>query len=355
MNTLRIKHTTAWLAGLIASVALAQAAQTAAVATTTTVSQATTTASQTTATAATAKPAETAKAEEQAPAKPEKGAPLPLHTIEGTGGVLITPVAYLVNPGPAGTKFGLPAASITYVNAQQKNVTSLVVTETLYERVELGFAASRFGTGNLQTYVDQGTGIDIGTSDVWLYNLNLRANVIKENAFDVPVPAITFAVQGKINDGIQGISDALANGGVPDGLGYIGYDKNWGVDFVITATKAFEPIKGHPLILSIGGRASQGAQLGYLGFGNDYFFTAEGNVIFGITDRLLLAFEYRQKHNPYNENLAPYIGTENNWFTVGLAYVLSNHATLTVGYGNFGQVINTQENAAWAVALKYEL
>ena len=29
----------------------------------------------------------------------EKGPPLPLHTIDGVGGVVITPIAYLVNPG----------------------------------------------------------------------------------------------------------------------------------------------------------------------------------------------------------------------------------------------------------------
>lgn len=32
---------------------------------------------------------------------PGDGPPLPVHTIEGGGGAAITPIAYLVNPGPA--------------------------------------------------------------------------------------------------------------------------------------------------------------------------------------------------------------------------------------------------------------
>ena len=304
-------------------------------------------------TTSTAKAVETKTEKETQAAPKEKGAPLPLHTIEGYGGVLITPIAYLVNPNPNGD-IGLPSVSVTYVNARQKNVTSLSVTETLYGRVELGFAASRFGTGSLESQVLGATGIDIGSNDVWLYNFNARTLILKENDFDTNwVPALTFAVQGKYNGNIQDISNALAAAGVPQGLGYIGYGRDYGVDFVLTASKAFD-IYGHPLIFSVGGRASDAAQLGYLGFGGGYNVTVEGNVVFGVTNWLLLAFEYRQKPNPYNQNLSPLIGGENDWWTIGAAFILDKHTTLTAGYGHFGQVLNTQENAAWAVALKYE-
>ena len=47
----------------------------------------------------------------RAPAAPaaQKGPPLPFHVIEGYGGGGITPIAYLVNPGPEGCFWGKPA------------------------------------------------------------------------------------------------------------------------------------------------------------------------------------------------------------------------------------------------------
>lgn len=279
--------------------------------------------------------------------RPEKGAPLPLHTIEGTGGVLITPLAYLVNPGPEGTKLALPSVSTTYVNAHQKNVTSLSVTESAFGRVEFGFGASKFGTGTLGTDVLDATGVDIGRDNVWLYNTNVKVLALKENSYGAPLPAVSFGVHGKFNDGINDIDSKL--GGA---LKSIGYHRDYGVDFTLTATKSFD-VGGHPLIISLGGRASQAAQLGYLGFSDDYKFTFEGNIVFGVTDRVFLAFEYRQKPNPYGK-INGLIGKENDWWTIGTAFILDKHTTLTVGYGHFGQVLNTKENAAWATSLKYE-
>ena len=121
----------------------------------------------------------------------EKGAPLPLHTIEGSGGVLITPLAYLTNPGDPSKDYSLPSLSATYVNARQKSVTSLSVTETLFQRVELGFGASRFDTGSLRSDVLTYAGANTGTDDVWLFNLNARFLALKEGEFDLPLPAIT--------------------------------------------------------------------------------------------------------------------------------------------------------------------
>ena len=281
----------------------------------------------------------------------EKGAPLPLHTIEGSGGVLITPRAYLTNPGDPAKDYSLPSLSATYVNARQKSVTSLSVSETLFQRVELGFGASRFDTGSLRSDVLTYAGANTGTDDVWLFNLNARFLALKEGEFNLPLPAITVGVHGKYNDGIGGINRNL--GGLLD---TIGYRRDYGVDFTVTATKSFS-IYGHPLILTVGGRASQGAQLGYLGFGGSYKFTVEGSVVFGVTDWLFVAAEYRQKPDPYSRVSAggkTLIGGEDDWWTVGAAFLLDKHTTLTVGYGHFGRLLNTKENTAWAVSLKYE-
>ena len=78
-------------------------------------------------------------------AAPGKAPPLPLHTIEGVGGCLIVPVAYLVNPGPEGTIFGMPSVSFTYINTSNtKSMQVFAVTQTFFRRIELGYALARF-------------------------------------------------------------------------------------------------------------------------------------------------------------------------------------------------------------------
>lgn len=284
----------------------------------------------------------------------EKAPPLPLHTIEGVGGVVITPIAYLVNPGPEGTTLGLPSASVTYVKANTKNVESAVLSETLFGRLELSYAPSRFGVGNLVDDVRGATGIGI-SDDVVLHNLNARVLVLKENSFDIPVPAVTVGAQYKYNDGINDIDKQLFGA-----LSSIGYKDNSGVDFVVTATKAFPNVFGRPLILSAGVRLSEASNLGYLGFGDDYKATFEGNIVYLVTDWLALATEFRGKASQYDSIANPakkgsfLVGKEDNWWTVGAAFILNPHATVTVGYGNFGQLLNTTEDKGLAVAAKYE-
>lgn len=268
------------------------------------------------------------------------------------GGVVLTPIAYLVNPGAEGTEIGLPSIGATYVNARQKNVESFGITETLFTRVELGYNASRFGTGSLQSDVLAYAGANIERNDVWLHTLNARVNVIRENGFDTKfLPAITLGAHFKYNDGISEINKNL--GGL---LTNIGYNRDWGVEFTATASKTFV-VYGHPLIFSITGRATDAANLGYTGYSGKSEFSAEGNVVFGITDWLFAAFEYRQKINQFHEVYAggkELIGNENDWWTVGLAAVVSPHLTLTAGYGHLGTVLNTRENTAWAASIKYE-
>ena len=279
----------------------------------------------------------------------EKAAPLPLHTIEGVGGIVITPVAYLVNPGPAGTTFGLPSISATYVNAGHKNVETAAITETLFGRLELGYGASRFGVGSLVDDVNSATnGVVNIRDDVYLHNINARVLALPEGSFGLPLPAVTLGASYKNNQGIAEINRQL--GGALTG---IGYRHNDGVDFTLTATKAFPHVFGRPLLVTTGLRLSEAAQLGYLGFGDRYRATFEGNVAYGITKWLWLAGEFRQKANPYQQ-IGELVQREDNWWTVGAAFVINPHATVTVGWGHFGPVLNTDENKAIAVQAKYE-
>ena len=288
------------------------------------------------------------------PPTEEKAPPLPLHTIEGVGGIVITPVAYLVNPGPTGTTFGLPSTSVTYVKANTKNVESAAITETLFGRVELGYAASRFGVGNLVNDVKDVTGIGID-NHVVVHNFNARVLALPEGSFGLPLPAVTLGAAYKYNEGIGDINKQLFGA-----LNKIGFKRGDSVDFTLTATKAFPKVFGHPLLVTAGLRESEAEQLGYLGFGDNYRLTFEGNVAYGITNWLWLAGEFRGKANAYQQIANPLqngrylIDREDNWWTVGTAFVLNPHATVTVGWGHFGPLLNTTENKGLAVQAKYE-
>ena len=291
------------------------------------------------------------KAEELQP-PPEKGAPLPLHSIEGVGGLIITPMAYLVNPGAPGTTIGKPSVSATYINARKKNVESVGITETFFGRIETGYAVSRFGTGTLRDSIKSVGLPDIGRDDVYLHNFNVRGLLLPENSFGQPLPAITAGAHFKVNSGISDINDRL--GGA---LSTIGYKRDYGVDYTLTASKTFASVFGRPLIVSLGLRASEGSQLGYVGFGDTYHVTVEGNVTYLITNNIGLAYEYRQKPDTFggiNAGGKTLVGREQDWQTVGLAYVFNPHATLAVGYGYLGNVLDTNEKAAFAIQGKYE-
>lgn len=284
-------------------------------------------------------------------AEDTKGPPLPFHTIEGVGGGAITPMAYLVNPAAEEKVFGKPAVAASYVGLGSKNLDALTITENLWGRIELGFAADRLGLGTLPGAIQTATDQDIERSDVWLYHFNIRGLVVKENHNDIMwMPAITIGADFKTNEGIRSINQKL--GGA---LETIGYARENGTDFTVTATKTLPTaFFGKPLILTGGVRASQGADLGFLGFSDTYKGTFEGSVAILPFDKWLFAYEFRQKSNPYSLGLSPLIGDEDNWHAFDVAYIMNKHTTLVAGAGIFGNLANTSANNAWWLQLKYE-
>lgn len=283
----------------------------------------------------------------------EKGPPLPFHTIEGVGGGAITPMAYLVNPPGECEVWGKPAVAFSYVGLGSKNLDAFTVTENLWGRIEFGFAANRLGLGTLPGAIQANTPghIDIERGDVWLYHFNLRGLVLKENYNEINfLPAVTIGADFKTNQGIRDINARL-NGA----LNTIGYARENGTDFTLTATKNLPTaFFGKPLIATAGLRESQGANLGLLGFSNTYKTTFEGSVAILPFDKWLFAYEFRQKSSPYTLGLAPLIGDEDNWHAFDAAYIISKHSTLVAGYGIFGTLANADANSAWWLQLKYE-
>jgi len=277
---------------------------------------------------------------------PKKGLPLPLHNIEGVGGAPLTPMAYLVNPGPAGTNVPLPSASYSFLKAGRKTLQVFGVTETLWKRIEIGYAFLGLGLGDFPDKVERATGVDIGDDDVHMHEFNIRGLLIEESAY---CPAVTAGAQFKRNDDVQGINSRLGGG-----VRALGMDRSNGTDFTITMSKTFGDLAfGRPVIVTGGMRFAQGAQLGLLGFDDCYRFTGEGSVVCLVTDWFALGYEYRQKKNPYRR-LGNLVGKEDAWQAIFFAFILSDRCTLAGGWGDLGNLANGTEDQAWALQFKYE-
>ena len=306
-----------------------------------------------------ATPDQQAAAATEQPAAPpadDKGPPLPFHTIEGYGGGAITPFAYLVNPGKEECLWGKPAGALTFINAGQKDLAAITVSETLFGRVELSYGGDRLGLGTLPADIKNAGGPMLDESAVWLHNFNIRALLVKENdcLFGFKAPAITAGIHFKYNSGIEHIDQEL--GGA---LQNIGYRRSSGEDFTLTMTKTFpELLLCRPVIASAGLRLSEGANLGFLGFGDTYHATFEGNVAWLPFDKVMVAYEFRQKTSPYgtipNGTGGYLIGGEDNWHAFDLALIPNKHSTIVAGWGIFGNLANTRADNSWFLQYKYE-
>jgi len=284
---------------------------------------------------------------EEAP--PEKGAPLPLHEIEGNGGVLTTLSAYIVNPPRNGEPVGRPAIGGGFISlGAGRALVPATVTWSPWERIELGYGFDWYALGSLTGAIHNATGISLGTTSVSLHNFNARFQFIKENDWGQKwLPAITGGVHYKVNSGINSINNQLGGALTTIGLGY-----NQGVDFTLYASKLLTFLP-RPVLINAGGRATRGAELGLLGFSQDYSFLFEGNVAIFLTDWLILAGEYRQQ--PHNYTPIPgVVNKSGDWWTVDLAWIVNKHLTIAGGYGYFGEVGNQNAPGVWGLTAKYE-
>lgn len=283
---------------------------------------------------------------QNAPAAQE-GPPLPLHAVEGYGGVLTTYSAYLVNPG--NNAVGLPSVGGIFVLMNhERSLSSLTLTETLCGRLELGYGFNSLALGDLPDDIQDATGVGIGDDNVMMNNFNARILMLKEGEFGAKwVPALTAGAHYKSNATVDDIDDELG-GALTD----IGIDDSEGVDFTLYASKMITALP-RPVLVNAGVRATKGAHLGLLGFTDEYKFVAEGNVAVLATDRLIVAAEYRQKPNEYT-SIPGLIDEEDDWWTAALGYVVNSHFTVALGYGHFGDLLNHPANDSFGLALKYE-
>jgi hypothetical protein len=284
-----------------------------------------------------------------AAAPAEKAPPLPLHQIEGNGGIFSTLSAYIVNPPRHGELLGRPSFGFAYVDiGHGDNLEALTVTESPWKRLELGYGWDRLGLGDLPLAIKDATTVSISRSDVQLHNFNARLQLLTEGEFDQQwIPALTFGAHYKYNDGIHQIDNDL--GGA---LSAAGLAHHAGTDFTLYASKLFTQTP-RPVLVELGGRATEGVWNGLGGFTSSYNFLFEGNVVVFVTGNLALAAEYRQQPDDYKP-IGNLVKAEGDWWTIDAAYVVNNHLTVAAGYGHFGNVLNHEANGVWGITTKWE-
>ena len=284
--------------------------------------------------------------------KPKSAPPLPTHCVHGYSGVFITPTAYLANPAAEGEFWGKPSVSATAAFMKHKDYQSFAVTENILGKIELGYALERIGLGDWPSEVRK-AGLPSVDDEVFVHNFNIRYNFLPEGSFDTDwMPAMTIGTHFKWNDGLSTINSQL--GGACDDLGA---DHSFGTEFTLTASKTITGLLPNPMILSAGIRNSDAIHTGLLGFAGERETTIEGSIIYFLSDKLLIATEYRQKSDLLDQCTVggkDLIKAENDWWDICLAYVLNDRTTIAGGYANFGNVLNDREDNVWALQIKHE-
>jgi len=292
--------------------------------------------------------AETESADEPAP--PGKLPPLPVHTIEGVGGCSIVPMAYVCNPG-CDTSCSRPSVAYTHMNISNKKFHGVSITQVFFEQIEFGYAYNHMDVGSFYSQVKKAMpGASMGHDNVQLHHFNLRWMFLAENSFDCEfIPAVTAGIHFKYNSRIDRIDKNLGRG-----LSGLGYDKPFGIDWTLTATKMIiDPVFNRPLIITVGLRLSRAAQLGLFGFGDDYRASFEGSVVYWAFDHVLFAYEFRQKQEPYH-GIPGVLYQEDSWQGFCVAFLVDNHLTIAGVVGLLGDVGNTEDAIALGIQAKYE-
>ena len=282
----------------------------------------------------------------------ERGGPcLPLHTIEGMSGHFSVPSAYFANLAPEGEVLGLPSVGAIFVHlGHGKNLEAYSITETLWDRIELGYAFDLFDVGDEYEDIGKTVGIEPDGDYVALHNFNLRGQLVKEGDFGLSwMPAITLGLHYKYNADFDDLDDDLAPIG---GLRPLGLEDNDGIDVTLYASKMFTFLP-RPGILTLGIRSTEAAHLGLLGFTGDRRIVFEGAFCYLLTDEIVLAAEYRQKPDEY-ESIPKILESEDDWWVLAAAYLPTDRVSLALGYGHFGHLLNHEANSSWGIAAKFE-
>jgi hypothetical protein len=237
----------------------------------------------------------------------------------------------------------------SYVNLRHdQNLEAFTLTESPFSRLELGYGWDRLGLGDLPLALRNAGIVNYHDDEVQLHNFNARFQFVKEGEYDQKwLPAVTGGVHYKYNDGISEVNNeaggALANAGIKN------HD---GTDFTLYASKTFTQLP-RPVLLELGGRATEAVWDGLGGFTSSYNFVFEGNVVVFVTSNLALAAEYKEQPRDYSA-IGSLVRREGDWWTLDAAYVVNKNLTVAAGYGHFGNVLNHEANGVWGITTKWE-
>jgi len=288
--------------------------------------------------------------------------PLPGHTFEGVGGGMYVPSAYLVNPGPADQPFGMPSVSARVTSLRhQKSLFTIAITETLFGRIELGYALNELDTGTLERNTKAAFGVgggSIGHHLVYVHNFSARAQVIEEDSFDMPLPAVTVGALFKYNDSVRSINGRL---GVP--LDPFGYERSSGVIFTIHASKRIELAdlfsieRLPPVIVTAGVRNSEAMYNGFMGFTDHRTTTFEASVTTFLAEWIAVSYEFKRNQKSFSTLPAiaqPVMQGEENWHAIGVSCIVSENLSINAGVGFLGNMANTESDGAYGFQAKWE-
>ncbi len=279
-----------------------------------------------------------------------------VHQIEGSGGVVLTETAYLVNPSTGDDWLGFPSFSASHLMSREKDLGVFAISETLFKRLELSYALHRVDLGDFDDAV---AALLPGASvhdTVYMHNLNARLLLLDEGQIGTSwSPAVALGVHYKKNTRFDELDRDLGRA-----LEAAGADDDEGVDFTLMATKKYVGVKLSddvvlpPFFLSGGVRATEAAQIGWLGFTNHYAVVFEGNVGVFVLDNVIVSAEYRQKHEALHK-IPGLVGEEDDWWAIAASFIVNEHVNFTAAYTNLGRMMNHREPMALWLQLKIEL
>ena len=117
-------------------------------------------------------------------AQSDKPAPLPLHEIEGSGGIFSTLSAYLVNPPRTGGAVGRPSAGFSYVHlGDGRDLEAFTLTETPWKRLGLGYGFDSLSLGDLPQDIERATGVRLRDQSVRLATYSARLQLFLTSNF----------------------------------------------------------------------------------------------------------------------------------------------------------------------------
>ena len=176
--------------------------------------------------------------------------------------------------------------------------------------------------------------------------------MLEENSWGIPLPALTLGVLFKYNDGIEQINNRLR---IP--LNVLGWDRDWGTDYIVTATKTFKFDPVPPFAVSVGMRSSTAVHTGYAGFADHRSETVEMNAIMWVLEWLSVSYEYRQKRNVLRPLPGPGVGGifggEQDWHGVNVGFRITDSFTADLGVLFLGDLGNSSGNGAASIRVSW--